>query len=74
MTKHNHPEADVGLKLFAIILSVFVFLAYFIFRLFEPVFVWIAGWQTLSNKDRVLVEQTAIPEGYADIFWRHISA
>jgi len=68
MTKHK-TQSRLGLKLFAIILSVFVFLAYFIFRLFEPVFVWNSGWQTLSNKDRVIGEQTAIPEGYADIIF-----
>ena len=66
MTK-NKTQSRRGLKLFAIILSVIVFLAYFIFRLFEPVFVWNSGWQTPSNQDRIIGEQTAIPEGYADI-------
>ncbi|GHA93666.1 hypothetical protein GCM10009069_15940 [Algimonas arctica] len=66
MTEHK-TRSRRGLKLLAIILSAFVLPAYFIFRLFEPVFVWNSGWQTLTNKDRLIGEQTAIPEGYADI-------
>ncbi|MBV1885429.1 MAG: serine hydrolase, partial [Parvibaculaceae bacterium] len=56
-----------GLKAFHIILPVLAILGYFIFRLFEPVFVWNNGWQVLSDQDRTLGEQTTVPAGYADV-------
>ena len=66
MTTHK-SQSWRGLTLFVIILSAILLLAYFIFRLFEPVFVWNSGWQTLSNQDRTFGDQTAIPTEYADI-------
>ncbi len=60
----NHRR---GIKILLTILSVMVILAYFIFRLLEPVFVWNSGWQTLSNSDRSIGEETTIPTDYAAI-------
>jgi len=56
-----------GLKAFHIVLPVLAILGYFIFRLFEPVFVWNNGWQVLSDQDRTIGEQTTIPADYADV-------
>lgn len=66
MTK-NKAQNNRGLKLFVIISSAIIFLCYFVFRLFEPVFVWNSGWKNLSSQDRTRGEQTATPVGYADI-------
>ncbi|PCI53239.1 MAG: hypothetical protein COB36_12400 [Alphaproteobacteria bacterium] len=68
MTK-NKTQGRRSLKRFAVILSVLAFLGYLIFRLFEPVFVWNSGWQSFSNQDRTMGEQTAIPADYADIIF-----
>lgn len=66
MTEHK-IQSRQGLKLLAITFSAFVLLSYVIFRLFEPVLVWNSGWKNLPREDQVIGEQTAIPEGYADI-------
>lgn len=66
MTK-NQSAGRRGLKLLTISLFVILALAYFVFRLLEPVFVWNAGWQSLPPDNRTLGEQTAIPGEYADV-------
>lgn len=66
MTNTKTPSRR-GLIISFIILSLLVALCYFIFRLFEPVFIWNSGWQNLSNQDRTLGEQTPIPADYADV-------
>lgn len=56
-----------GLKTSLMIIILFSGLAYCIFRLFEPVFVWNSGWQTFSSQDRTVGEETNVPDAYADI-------
>ena len=66
----NKIHSRRGLKVSLIVLSVLVILGYFIFRLFEPVFVWNNGWQDLSGQDRTIGAQTTIPADYADVIAR----
>ena len=66
MTK-NKPKSRRALKLVAIIFCIIGVLAYFVFRLLEPVFVWNSGWQTLPAQDRTLGMQTPVPAEYSNV-------
>ncbi len=41
--------------------------SFFVFKLFEPVFVWNTGWKPLQLVDRTDGEQHPVPEAYRDI-------
>ena len=63
----TQPRKWRVLKPALIVTALFVGLAYVVFRMFEPVFVWNSGWQNFADQDRTLGEQTEIPSGYADV-------
>ncbi len=62
-----HSRKRRGLKILLVSLLGLALLSYFVFRLFEPVFVWNSGWQSLTDEDRATGEQTSVPPEYSQV-------
>jgi len=66
MTKIRNRKSYKG-SILLVCLALVLGLAFTVFKLLEPVFVWNIGWKSIPTTDRTAGEQTSIPVEFAAV-------